>query len=103
MGEKHTIVLADGTKLENLELNGNNYVSEAPVSAELLTEENLAGVTIDGTVHEQMVLDALQEFEDKTWIVVRDITEAEKELKATKEELNMMKECLLEMSEAVYA
>lgn len=41
----YTITLADGTKLENLELNGNNYIAEGVIEDSVF-EGNLDTVTI---------------------------------------------------------
>lgn len=48
----YTITLADGTKLENLELNGNNYISETVIEGSVF-EDNLDTVKIsDGSTTE---------------------------------------------------
>lgn len=45
----YTITLADGTKLENLELNGNNYISDTVIEGSVF-EGNLDTVEIsDGS------------------------------------------------------
>ena len=48
----YTITLADGTKLENIELNGNNYISETVIEDSVF-EGNLDTVKIsDGSTTE---------------------------------------------------
>lgn len=48
----YTITLADGTKLKNLELNGNNYISETVIEDSVF-EGNLDTVKIsDGSTTE---------------------------------------------------
>lgn len=48
----YTITLADGTKLKNLELNGNNYISETAIEDSVF-EGNLDTVKIsDGSTTE---------------------------------------------------
>lgn len=48
----YTITLADGTKLENLELNGNNYISDTVIEDSVF-EGNLDTVKIsDGSTTE---------------------------------------------------
>lgn len=48
----YSVTLADGTKLENLELNGNNYISKKPIDQSLF-DYNLDRVTIsDGETEE---------------------------------------------------
>ena len=74
----YTITLADGTELTGLRLNGNNFVSDAPVSEEQF-EFNCSPVTIsDGTVtetHENMELDHLQIIDGQYYFVLLDIPE----------------------------
>ena len=41
----YKIELADGTKLENLELNGNNFIPQTPISSSIF-ENNLGRVII---------------------------------------------------------
>ncbi len=45
----YTIKLADGTVLENLEMNCNTFISPTEVTDEMLNEEALAEVTITET------------------------------------------------------
>ena len=48
----YTITLNNGTKLENLELNGNNYIAEGVIEDSVF-QDNLASVTItDGKTTE---------------------------------------------------
>lgn len=71
----HTITLADGTALQNLELNGNNYISPTAVDSAVF-EGNMAKVTItdidsgdtqqitDGMLLSNIVRDG------RSWIVI---------------------------------
>ena len=45
MDKKYTITLNDGTKIENLRLNGNNFISAAPVTKNMF-DGNCSEVTI---------------------------------------------------------
>lgn len=69
----YKITLADGTKLENLELNGNNYIAEGVVDDSVF-KDNLATVTItDGTettTYEDMVLLSHRVDGGRSWIVL---------------------------------
>ena len=75
-----TITLADGTTLEGLTFNGNNYVSGNP-----LTEADFTGklehVTIsDGettTVMEHAMLVQCKKYGTEYWFVLREMTDAE--------------------------
>ncbi len=40
----YKITLADGTSLNNLSMNGNNYISETDVTEEVLSDSNLKKV-----------------------------------------------------------
>ena len=80
--EKFTITLSDGSKLANLEMNGNNFISKSLVT-EATFEDNLTNVLIsDGTTeveHTHMELVQIQEIDDKYYFVLRDLTETELE------------------------
>ncbi|MCI9000067.1 MAG: hypothetical protein HFJ26_03880 [Clostridia bacterium] len=83
------ITLSDGTKIENLRLNGNNYISEAK-----LTEDDFKGklskVTIEGSEdgqeikkeYEHMELVQIVHYEDGYYFILRELSAAElKEIK----------------------
>ena len=87
MEKSWKITLADGTKLENLGLNGNNFISETEI-----TEEDFKGklikVKIEGTTedrqeiteeHNHMELVQIAHYKDGYYFVLRDISEAELE------------------------
>lgn len=67
------MILSDGTELDNLELNGNNYVSKEEVTREMF-EGKLDTVTIEseeGT--EEMtdcVLDNLMQYGDEWFFII---------------------------------
>lgn len=74
------MILSDGTELDNLELNGNNYVSKEEVTREMF-EGKLDTVTIEseeGT--EEMtdcVLDNLMQYGDEWLFIIRSRTPEE--------------------------
>ena len=83
------ITLSDGTKIENLRLNGNNYISEAK-----LTEDDFKGklskVTIEGSEdgqeikkeYEHMELVQIVHYEDGYYFILRELSADElKEIK----------------------
>lgn len=81
MDEKiYKITLADGTVINNLTMNGNNFISNEAIKASIF-EANCCPVTInDGTseeVHENMELVQITSVEGKSWFVLRDLTERE--------------------------
>lgn len=82
----YKITLADDTKLENLELNGNNYIAEGVVDDSVF-KDNLSTVTItDGketTTYEDMVLLSHRVDVGRSWIVLGVKSEKEKREEAT--------------------
>lgn len=83
MNEKtYRITLADGTVIENLKLNGNNYISETPIVPAVF-HGNCSPVVIgDGIInvtHDDMELVQLTESEGSYWFILRDIPAEELE------------------------
>ena len=80
------IELADGTKLENLRTNGNNFVSDKPIDSDVF-EDNLSKVKIASPegVEEYQDLKLVQnrQFGSEYMFILAEKTPAEKE----KEEL----------------
>lgn len=105
----HKITLADGTVLDNLELNGNNYIAEGAIDNAVF-KDNLATVTItDGTTaetYDDLVLRSNRVENGRSWLVFGQKTQQEKAMERLAElesQNQMLTECLLEMSETVYA
>ena len=86
MDEKiYKISLADGTEIDNLTMNGNNYISDATIDPEIFRSNCSPVVISDGEyneVHEHMELVQVTEVGGRSWIVLRDI--APKELEQAK-------------------
>lgn len=82
MDEKiYTIILADGTSIENLKLNGNNFISRTMIDSAIFAD-NCSPVTIsDGNneeAHSDMELVQVTRSESGDyWFVLRDISEEE--------------------------
>lgn len=80
MEKSWKITLSDGTKLENLRLNGNNFISEAEI-----TEDDFRGklskVIIEGKDFKQeynnMELVQIAHYEDGYYFVLREIPQEE--------------------------
>lgn len=106
----YTIVFSDQTELKNLALNGNNFIAEQAIPDVTFSESNLAHVIIRSENGFQefhdMFLVANRVIDGKSWFIIAEKTEEMKreeriaELEAQNEALL---ECLLEMSEIVYA
>lgn len=77
----YSITLADGTKIENLRRNGDNYISDAFVDAALFEYNCSPVVFSDGEVeivHEHMeLIQIAQQTNGECWIAMRDISEKE--------------------------
>ncbi len=105
----YTITLNNGTKLENLTLNGNNFISEKIID-DAVFDGNLKRVEIsDGektTVYEDMFLASNRVDGGKSWIVLLEKTDEMKrqeQIEELKVQNETLLQCILEMSEIVYA
>lgn len=81
MDEKvYKITLANGAKIENLVLNGNNFISENEITSEMF-DNNLSPVVIsDGEtdeIHDNMALVQITDMNGKKAFILRDISETE--------------------------
>lgn len=76
----YKITLSDGTVLDNLRMNGNNFISETEITKSVF-EGNCGEVTINNgetdDVHANMELVQIQKMGAEYWFVLRDITETE--------------------------
>lgn len=77
---KFTIELSDGSKIEDLDLNGNNFISKTEITEDMFTDK-LTGVVIsDGETeetHEQMEFVQVLDKDGEWWFVLRDLSQAE--------------------------
>lgn len=73
----YKITLADGTVLDNLELNGNNFISEKLISDSTFLG-NLSTVTIEDAelkeTHTNMKLVANRVMDGKQWFILADMS-----------------------------
>lgn len=97
----YTITLHDGTRLENLELNGNNFIAEGVIDDSVF-EDNLATVAINDGTDTQNYVDMFlvcNRVEDgRSWIVLAEKSEqqkAEEAMNRTIEELRQAMAILL--------
>lgn len=79
--KRYSITLSDGTKIENLELNGNNYISNKAVDKAIF-DYNLDQVIIsDGETEEtynNMTLIHVTKMSDGTyWFALRELSKDE--------------------------
>lgn len=78
----YTVILADGTTFENLELNGNNYISKTPVDSAAFTEDALKTVTIKGGENGDQVLTNAKliqnkQYDNEYWFILAEKTRQE--------------------------
>jgi hypothetical protein len=76
----YKITLADGTVIDNLKLNGNNFISPVEID-ETIFDGNCLNVTInDGEkddVHTNMELVQITKMGEEYWFILRDVPENE--------------------------
>lgn len=93
----YTITLADGTKLKNLELNGNNYIAEGVIEDSVF-EGNLDTVTItDGETTEtftDMRLMSNIVRDDRSWFVLGEKTAQQKKEEAMEKQMAEMQKAM---------
>lgn len=99
---KSKVQLADGTVL-NLNLNGTEYESETPIADEVLSEENLSNVTIDGVNKGKMKLNSKYPYNGGTRFSLRELTEDEKTIERLNAELTQTQVGLAEVFEMLIA
>lgn len=78
----YKVTLADGFVLDNLELNGNNFISDTPID-EHVFDDNLVHVTFYDyetemeDVHDHMMLARFAIENNQYWFALIDIPESE--------------------------
>lgn len=94
----YTITLADGTKLKNLELNGNNYISETVIEDSVF-EGNLDTVKIsDGSTTEtftDMRLMSNIVRDNRSWFVLGEKSAQQKKDEETARKLAEMEQAMV--------
>ena len=87
----YTIKLYDGTVLDNLVLNGNNFISDKIISDDIFTN-NLDKVEIsDGKstqIYQDMMLVANRVIDGKSWFILAEKTQEQKEKEALEKCIN---------------
>ena len=100
----YKITLNDGTELTNLELNGNNYISNTVIENSVF-ENNLDTVTItDGEVTEtykDMQLMSNLEHNGKSWFVIAEKSQEQKEREALLKDLKVKDEAIANLEDAL--
>lgn len=81
MDKTYKITLSDGKVIENLKMNGNNFISKDEILEDIFIG-NLSSVSIedsDGIVenHTDMQLVQVKQYGNEYWFILRDLTEDE--------------------------
>lgn len=95
MGEKlYTIILNDGTKISNLKMNGNNFISHSPINPKIF-EYNMSTITIQTDekkeTYNNMKIIHFAKINDEYWFAVGQISETEQALLAMQSEIDYIK------------
>lgn len=100
----HTITLSDGSRIENLKMNGNNFISPRELKKEAF-EGKLSTVTIeDGeseVVYEDMELMALQQYDDGWYFVLTQKSPAEKAREKYAKDITDLQEAITNVYEQI--
>ena len=95
----YTITLKDGTRIENLTLNGNNFISDVPVPDSVFAGKLDRVVIDDGETqetHSGMKLVANRLIDGRqSWFILADLTPED----LLKERIAAMEDALCEMDE----
>lgn len=80
--KRYVITLSDGTVINNLAKNGDNYISTSELSESIFTGKCSPVVISDGEItetHDHMELVQVMPVGNEYWFVLRDLTEDELE------------------------
>jgi len=78
----YNIKLADNTELENLELNGNNYISDTIIEDDIFKNNLDTVIIIDengSTEYHDMKLIQNKIYDNQSWFILAEKSKAEKE------------------------
>ena len=119
MNEEYRIVLADGTEIKNLRMNGNNFISDTEIKASDFPEAPFSAVISDGnteTMMENAELVQVKKYDSEWWFILREIPAEELErrrlaaenellraqVKALSDRGEFIEDCMAEMAMQVY-
>ena len=100
----YTIKLNNGTVLDNLELNGNNFISDKIIPDDIFTD-NLNEVEISDVentqIYNDMVLVANRVIDGKSWFILAEKTPVQKEKETLKATITDLQLALVELYESL--
>lgn len=71
------IELSDGSVIQNIEINGNCLISENNIKNELLTDDMLNEIVINGVTYKNVTLVRKWVQDNKVWLALRQKSEDE--------------------------
>lgn len=71
------IELSDGSVIQELEVNGNCLISENNIKNELLTDDMLSEISINGVTYKNVTLVRKWVQDNKIWLALRQKSEDE--------------------------
>lgn len=110
----YTLTLADGTKLEILDINGSNYISAERVDESIFTDNLSTLVELNNETGEEIVYRNVEFIQQQYWnadsiypagwyLAFRELSPQELLNAELKAENEMLTACLLEIGDTVYA
>lgn len=101
----YKITLANGTVLDNLELNGNNYISSQIIKNDVF-ENNLTTITIndgeiDTTYHNMRLMSNRIAADGRSWFVLGEKSEQEIREELLQQKIEELTGAILELSSMV--
>lgn len=103
--EIYTITLADGTTINNLALNGNNYISKTLIENSVF-ENNLDEVIIEGsdgstrTIKNAFLVQNIK-VDDAWWFILAEKAEAEVEKENMQADIEAQAQAIMELAEII--
>lgn len=98
----YTMILADGTEIKNLTLNGNTYVSPVKIDEDIL-KGNMSTVVFSDEEHaiemHNVILVQQAEYQGEFYLSFRELTKAEIEEVKKSEYLNALEDIKLKIAE----
>lgn len=102
---KYKVTLNNGIILDNLTLNGNNYISEKEIAEDVFSNEALKRVIIfDGEaseIIEDAVLIQLKQYGTEWWFILAEKSPVEKEKEELLAEIEAQAEAIMELAELI--
>ena len=108
---RYTITTKSGNVIDGLTMNGNMYVSQTEITPAMLTANELKTITIIETPDEGApkqttitdgICDGILRWPEGWMFNLREPAEQEKRERELQEQVNMLTDCILEMSEIIY-